>query len=183
MAYILQTVDCLFTEYGYPSIIRSDGGPQFRSEFDEYCKKNAIKDELSSPYNPESNGLAESAGKNFKYIILRCEDKGEELKPAIAAWRNIVQAHCYFVKDEIRLEYLPGMNLISGRQVVCLCNDRNKTVPWQEYINPAKEQFLSCPKAKIRFFPVIDPENSWLIFWSLNFMCMSKSQAGEVVES
>ena len=127
--------------------------------------------------------LAESAGKNFKYIILRCEDKGEELKPAIAAWRNIVQAHCYFVKDEIRLEYLPGMNLISGRQVVCLCNDRNKTVPWQEYINPAKEQFLSCPKAKIRFFPVIDPENSWLLFWSLNFMCMSKSQAGEVVES
>ena len=44
------------------------------------------------------------------------------------------------------------MDLISGRQVVCLGNDRNETVSWQENINPAKEQFLSCPKAKIRFF-------------------------------
>ena len=92
LAYILQTHDSLFTEYGFPSIIRSDGGPQFRSEYDEYCKKNSIKHELSSPYNPESNGLAESAVKNLKSIILRCEDTGEELKPAIAAWRNMVRA-------------------------------------------------------------------------------------------
>ena len=91
-AYILQTLDSLFKEYGFPTVIRSDGGPQFRSEFDEYCKKNAIKHELSSPYNPESNGLAESAVKNLKSIILRCKDTGEELKPAIAAWRNMVRA-------------------------------------------------------------------------------------------
>ena len=72
--------------------IRSDGGPQFRSEFDEYCKKNSIKHELSSPYNPESNGLAESAVKNLKSIILRCKDAGEDIKSAIAAWRNMVRA-------------------------------------------------------------------------------------------
>ena len=36
--------------------------------------------------------------------------------------------------------YLPGMNLISRRQVVYLCNGQNKTFPWQEYINPAKER-------------------------------------------
>ena len=88
-AYILET---LFTEYGFPSIRRSDGGPQFRSEYDEYCKKNSIKHELTSPYNPESNGLAESAVKNLKSIILRCEDTGEDVKSAIAAWRNMVRA-------------------------------------------------------------------------------------------
>ena len=85
--------------------------------------------------------------------------------------------------NQVRAGYLPGMNLILGRQVVCLCNNRNKTVLWQEYINPAKEQFLSCSKTKIRFFPVIDPEKSWHILWSLNFMSMCKSQSGEVVES
>ena len=90
-AYILHTLDSLFTEYGFPSIIRSDGSPQFRSEFDEYCKKNSIKHELSSPYNPESNGLAESAVKNLKSIILRWEDTGEDIKSAIAAWRNMVR--------------------------------------------------------------------------------------------
>ena len=91
-AYILQTLDSLFTEYGFPSVIRSDGRPQFRLEFDEYCKKNSIKHELSSPYNPESNGLAESAVKNLKSIILRCEDTGEDVKSSIAAWRNMVRA-------------------------------------------------------------------------------------------
>ena len=64
-AYILQTLDCLFMEYGYPSILRSNGGPQFQSEFDEYCKQNAMKFEPSSPYNPKSNGLTESAVKNL----------------------------------------------------------------------------------------------------------------------
>ena len=87
-AYILQTLDSLFTEYGFPSVIRSDGGPQFRSEFDEYCRKNSIKHELSSPYNPESNGLAESAVKNLKSIILRCEDSGEDIKTSIAVELN-----------------------------------------------------------------------------------------------
>ena len=85
--------------------------------------------------------------------------------------------------NQVRAGYLPGINLILGRQVACLCNNRNKTVSWQEYINLAKEQFLSCPKTKIRFFPVIDPEKSWHIPWILNFMSMCKSQAGEVVES
>ena len=92
IAYILQTLDSLFTEYGYPSIRRSDCGPQFCLEFDEHCKKNAIMLELSSPYNPKSNGLAESAIKNLKSIILRCEDTVKELKSSIAAWRNTVQA-------------------------------------------------------------------------------------------
>ena len=66
-AYIMQTLDNLITEYGFPSIIRLDGGPQFCLECDEYCKKNAIKQELFSPFNPESNGLAESAVKNLSF--------------------------------------------------------------------------------------------------------------------
>ena len=61
-----------FTEYGWPSNIRSDGGPQFLSEFSKYCEDNKIKHELASPYNPESNGLAEAAVKNLKAIIVRC---------------------------------------------------------------------------------------------------------------
>ena len=47
---ILAHLVTLFQEFGYPTVIRSDGGPQFRSEFIEFCKKNAIKHELASPY-------------------------------------------------------------------------------------------------------------------------------------
>ena len=44
--------------------------------------------QLSSPYNPESNGLAEAAVKSLKGIVLRCTERGENIHQAIAAWRN-----------------------------------------------------------------------------------------------
>ena len=81
-----------FTEYGWPSTLRSDGGPQFRTEFSAFCADNGIKHELSSPYNPESNGLAEAAVKNIKTLINRCHKLDEDLQLAIAAWRNMARA-------------------------------------------------------------------------------------------
>jgi transposase InsO family protein len=39
--------------------LRSDNGGEFTSEeFKEYCKEVGIKRELSTPYNPQENGLA-----------------------------------------------------------------------------------------------------------------------------
>ena len=80
-----------FTEYGWPKYIRSDGGPQFRKEFADFCKLNGITHELSSPYNPESNGLAEAAVKNMKAIVTRCSKMEEDIETAIAAWRNMLR--------------------------------------------------------------------------------------------
>ena len=77
-----------FNNFGWPTHIRTDGGPQFHSEFKEFCAGHGIQNELSSPYNPESNGLAEAAEKNLKSIVLRCTEKGENIQHAIAAWRK-----------------------------------------------------------------------------------------------
>ena len=49
---------------------------------------HSTRHELSSPYNPESNGLAEAAVKSLKGIVLRCTERGENIHQAIAAWRN-----------------------------------------------------------------------------------------------
>ena len=54
---------------GWPSSIRSDGGPQFRGPFYSFCNKNNISHELAAPYNPKSNGLAEAAVKSVKSIL------------------------------------------------------------------------------------------------------------------
>ena len=44
--------------------IRSDNGGEFTSnEFKELCKEAWIKRELSTPYNPQQNGVVE---RNFK---------------------------------------------------------------------------------------------------------------------
>ena len=79
------------TEVGWPTAIQTDDGPQFRTEFTHCCDWHGITHELSSPYNPESNGLAEAAVKNIKSIITRCNREGENLRLAIAAWRNMAR--------------------------------------------------------------------------------------------
>ena len=70
-------LDSWFNEFGWPTHIRANGGPQFRTEFKDFCLSHGITHELSSPYNPESNGLAETAVKNLKSIVIRCTEKGK----------------------------------------------------------------------------------------------------------
>ena len=86
---ILNCLEAWFFDFGWPEYIRSDGGPQFRTEFKQFCNKHGIQHELSSPYNPESNGLAEAAVKNLKSLVLRSQANKEDLQRAIATWRNI----------------------------------------------------------------------------------------------
>ncbi len=62
-------ITLFITMYSSPVIIYSDGGPQFRDEFDNFCKKWLIKHIKSSPHYPQSNGVAESAIKEMKKII------------------------------------------------------------------------------------------------------------------
>ena len=86
---VIQHLENWFNDFGWPTHIRTDGGPQFRSEFKEFCAAHGIQHELSSLYNPESNGLAEAAVKNLKSIVLRCTEKGENIQHALAAWQNM----------------------------------------------------------------------------------------------
>ena len=81
-----------FIEFGWPNSLRTDGGPAYRNEFTRFCTANGIKHELSSPYNPESNGLAEAAVKNMKALVERCYSRKENLEEAVAAWRNMTRA-------------------------------------------------------------------------------------------
>ena len=78
-----------FMDFGIPAVIRSDGGPQFRSIFTEFCEELGIKHETSSPYNPASNGLAEAAVKNVKKLLLKCMEKKEDIWHALLEFRNL----------------------------------------------------------------------------------------------
>ena len=79
MRQVLSHLESWFTEFGWPLVIRSDNGPQFRSEFGFFCRAHGITHELSSPCNPESNGLAEAAVKNMESRST-LQVKGRELR-------------------------------------------------------------------------------------------------------
>ena len=80
---------------GWPQTIRSDGGPQYRTEFAQFCTKHDIKHKLTSPHNPQANGLAESAVKNAKHLLIKCKQNNLNFQTALACFRNTPRADGY----------------------------------------------------------------------------------------
>ena len=77
-----------FTEYGWPNVINTDGGPQFRSEFQDFCKIYNCKNTTQNP-----TGFAEAAVQNMKSFVTSTHATQENLREAIAAWRNMASSN------------------------------------------------------------------------------------------
>ena len=76
-----------FDDYGRPLRLRTDNGPQFRTEFDEWCESLGIEHEKSSPEHHESNGHAESAVKEMKKLLTKTKT-WKKFRKALLEWRN-----------------------------------------------------------------------------------------------
>jgi len=80
MSYII----LIFAQLGLPEEVVSDNGPQFVSnEFAEFMHKNAIKQTLTPPYHPQSNGAAERAVRIVKEAFVKQvleANKGRSIK-------------------------------------------------------------------------------------------------------
>ena len=75
-------------DFGFPLHIRTDGGPQFRGPFEEWCKEFNIKHQLTSPYNPRANGHAENSVKSAKLLLSKLEGNMRQFRSHLYAWRN-----------------------------------------------------------------------------------------------
>ena len=82
---VMKVLKDWLTAFGWPKAVWSDGGPQFQSEFKNWCREHNIKHELPSAYNPESNGLAEAGVKNAKILLEKCK-LSEEYETAMQDW-------------------------------------------------------------------------------------------------
>src|SRR5699024_2664694 len=69
----------VFSRFGEPDMITSDGGSQFDSrEFAEFCKNLAIEHHIASPYHHQGNGLVENAIRTLESMLrTSCEDQKE----------------------------------------------------------------------------------------------------------
>ncbi|TRY73403.1 hypothetical protein TCAL_16914 [Tigriopus californicus] len=84
---ILSFLKTLIHLFGALAVIRADSGPQFRSKFEEFCHAHSIKLETSSPYHPESNGLAEVSVREVKRLLKKCAQTGQDFHQQLAACR------------------------------------------------------------------------------------------------
>ena len=89
---ILKFMRNVFLKFGFPLAIRSDGGPQFRGKFAEFCKERKIDHQQSSPFCPASNGLAESSVKQAKWLLKKVGDYGPEYQEHLCALMNTPRA-------------------------------------------------------------------------------------------
>ena len=93
---IIHKIKAHFARYGIPDTVVSDNGPQFLSEeFQNFAKKWGFKHVTSSPYYPQSNGLAENAVKTVKRLMRRAQ---------------IVQGDTYLALIDLRNTPTQGMS-------------------------------------------------------------------------
>ena len=123
------------------------------TEFDEFCKERNIIHENSSPYNPQSNGLSESAVKQMKFLLEKVGENPNEFSSRLLDFRNTPNvsgkspAQMFFgrrLRD--RLPHLPGANDLEVENAKAGANNRKLLMEQRENQHSTSLQPLSVNK-------------------------------------
>ena len=72
---VIRALKSMLAQHGIPETIISDNGPQYSSqEFAEFAKMYNFEHTTSSPYFPQSNGMAERTVKTVKSLLAESRD-------------------------------------------------------------------------------------------------------------
>ena len=86
---VIDKLKKLFSRFGVPRQVISDGGPQYTSEeFKRFVKCWRIDHHVTSPNHSQSNGKAESGVKIIKSMMAKCLRDGTDQKLALLELRN-----------------------------------------------------------------------------------------------
>jgi len=86
--------EVIFPRFGVPRMVISDGGSHFIDrKFQEYLKKQGIRDNIATPYHSHTSGQAKTLNKQIKNILQRTVDEmgtvwRDRLPEALWAYRT-----------------------------------------------------------------------------------------------
>ena len=87
--YVISKIKHHFARHGIPSLVISDGGPQYTSkQFKTFSEKYGFEHVTSSPGNSQSNGCAEAHVKIAKRIMKKSLLAKEDPYLGLLNWRN-----------------------------------------------------------------------------------------------
>ena len=145
---ITKNLTTWFNTFGWPERIRTDNGPQYRSEFDEFCAEHSIVHENSSPYFPQSNGLSEAAVKQMKFLLKKCKENRDEFSDALLEFRNTPNVSgrspnqmFYGRRLRGRLPHLPGANDLDIKNAIAGADHRKTLMEYSTVSGTPLTQF------------------------------------------
>ena len=91
---LVQEMKAVFAELRVPNVIVSDGGPQYTSaEFKDFTKNWQIEHRISSPRNPQSNGMAECCVQTMKASLIKTTEEGEDVDLVLLTYKTTPLNH------------------------------------------------------------------------------------------
>ena len=91
---LVQEMKVVFAKLGVPNVIVSDGGLQYTSaEFKYFTKHWQIDHRVSSPRNPQSNGMAEHCVQTMKASLIKTIEEGEDVDLALLTYKTTPLNH------------------------------------------------------------------------------------------
>ena len=84
----------VFAKLEVPDVIVSDGGPQYTSaKFKDFTTHWQIGHRVSSPRNPQSNGMAEHCVQTIKATLIKTIEEGENVDLALLTYKTTPLNH------------------------------------------------------------------------------------------
>ena len=80
---------CFQNYTGIPQHMRSDGGPQFHTDIDKFCKSLNIIHETSSPFHSPSNGHADATITTMQHLLMKYNANWSDFQSALLEWKQI----------------------------------------------------------------------------------------------
>ena len=135
---VIKVLSKWFNMLGWPSSIRSDGGPQFHGDLVQVCTKHGIRHELLAPYNPKSNGLAKAGVNSVKNILRKCISSGADADFMLYEWRNVPRSD----------DYSPSQLMFGRNQRTCLPSFplQNPPIKFHQTAVSKKDSVHACSK-------------------------------------
>ena len=91
---LVQEIKAVFTEFRVPNVIVSNSGPQYTSaEFKDFMKQWQIEHGVSSPRNPQSNGMAGRYVQTMNVSLIKTLEEGKDLNLALLIYKTTPLSH------------------------------------------------------------------------------------------
>ena len=148
----------IFTERGYPDELVSDNGPCYRGEqFSEFLRRKGIKHTTSSPYYPQSNGLAEAYVKVVKNMMKKAQKCRVRFNDMLYQYRTSPVAG----KSESPIELLEQWRPRTNMPYLGKGDERIKPMPYSTAPKPGSHNYPEGASVMHRSPPTPGYYTSW----------------------